>query len=190
MRTVIATLIVSLALSTALQAQTVERFLEPEAANRLGLTQGEYRAVCAAVPRACEISKKNAKFSWTGDRVIRGLNEKEWKAACAAADDKFPVCRLAERENWLKSTKAGKICRESLVWDKPTCEKLAKEDIEKGMTRRMVLASWGEPKTTYSGEWGEEWVYGSANAYLGGRIVYLFFEDGTLKSFGESDYRP
>jgi hypothetical protein len=178
---------------------------EPGSAEEARLSAEEWKAVCAAVPRACLPGRHNTRFSFldsinngTG-LVLKGLSAKEWKAACAALAN-LPVCRIAEleglvREDWLK-TKAGKICSRSFVWTREECGKLAAGRIEPGMTWRMVRASWGSPKTIYrSSGSGSEWVYGGMTSYgsrysdPSGEFVYLFFENGILKSWGESKYR-
>ena len=196
-------IIIACALATLFAGASPAQSLLPE----LGspeiqlLSAEEWKAVCAAVPRACLDGKQNTKYSYwdavnDGDgRVLKELSAKEWRAACAAVG-KLPTCQIAEkeREKWLK-TKPGKVCSQSFVWTRRLCDALAAEKIEAGMTRAMVRASWGAPKTVHrTSEGQEEWVYGgmwggSRYSSPEGRFVYLFFVGGILRSTSESSYR-
>jgi len=163
--------------------------------NARDLSPEQLRIACQAVPWFCSAKTTRFSFSgaWTGKgaRQFKQISSKEWRKVCAVLPD-LPVCLIAEqeREIWLK-TKAGKICSQSLVWRRGECETLARGEIHAGMSRKMVFAAWGEPKTVYrSSEGSEEWVYGGGyvSRYAGfqGAFVFVRFENGLVKSWSES----
>ncbi len=162
------------------------------------LSAEQLRIACQAVPLFCYAN--TPQYSYWGAVTGRGawqpqqLPAEGWRRVCAVLPD-LPVCQIPEKERevWLK-TKAGKACSQSLVWRRDECERLARREIWVGMSRKMLFAAWGEPKTVYGSTEGfEEWIYGGGyvSLYGGfqGRFVYVRFENGLVKSISESQHR-
>lgn len=67
-------------------------------------------------------------------------------------------------------------------WDDSTVERIKAGKVAIGMSREQVLLSWGPPQKNNKsvGSYGthEQWVYGNGQ--------YLYFENGTLKSYQTS----
>ncbi|MEW6614809.1 MAG: hypothetical protein AB1401_05025 [Thermodesulfobacteriota bacterium] len=69
--------------------------------------------------------------------------------------------------------------RANPTWSNEMIKIILNEKIKLGMTKEQIVASWGYPKSINRnvGSWGiyEQWVYGNS--------VYLYLENGILKSF-------
>lgn len=92
----------------------------------------------------------------------------------AGAPYKYSVSNVSAPTIHPQFRKAAKIKKET-GWDNDVCTLVLQRKIKIGMTKKMVVKSWGRPedinRTTYAFGVHEQWVYG---------YNYVYFEDGIV----------
>jgi hypothetical protein len=85
-----------------------------------------------------------------------------------------------QKEQQIQLTEKGKkIQKVHPIWSNEICNTISNKQIQMGMTKDMVIASWRKPdrinRTVTMNRTHEQWVYGDS--------TYLYFEDGILTSW-------
>jgi hypothetical protein len=79
------------------------------------------------------------------------------------------------------SPRAKKLCTDHPIWEIDICNRIAKHEVQIGMTAEQIRLSWGAPEkinsTVLQNSRSEQWVYSSD---------YLYVEDGILMSLQTS----
>lgn len=115
------------------------------------------------------------------DEEAKRKNQEE----AAAAEQKNQKEAAAAEAKWLK-TKAGKIWWKHQDWSREICQVIAKRQVQIGMTKEQVIASWGKPddinRTVGTNYEHEQWVYDRGDF----KMQLLYFENGIMTSFQDN----
>lgn len=145
----------------------------------------------------CHLEKENDTVLWCPDLSVSPYVKEDWtswdgggKKGTRFWPEKNERIRIQNEEDEFAKKQAQEKTRKQKERKAAILEKfgnkygplILKGKIIIGMDRDMVIASWGSPesKNRTVGSWGvhEQWIYGN---------TYLYFDDGILKSFQDSE---
>jgi len=141
------------------------------------LKQGDYVEVIGI-----DSLKNYHSGKWSHFYKIKKSNYSGWVLTSTLRSIDIENASLKEQEKARQIQGKARVDELRKKYNPSTAELIINHKLQLGMTKDMVIESWGQPKninkSVYS--WGvhEQWVYDSR---------YLYFEDGILTSWQEEN---